>query len=49
LHDIGCDTARAVLELDEEELIRRTEGKIDEEEAERIIDIIAYEFEDEQD
>jgi N utilization substance protein A len=49
LHDIGCDTARAVLELDEEELIRRTEGKIEKEEAERIIDIIAYEFEDEQD
>jgi len=48
LHDIGCDTARAVLKLDEEELIRRTEGKIDKEEAERIIDIIAYEFEDEQ-
>lgn len=49
LHDIGCDTARAVLELDEDELVRRTEGKIDKEEAERIIDIIAYEFEDEQD
>ena len=49
LHDIGCDTARAVLELDEDELVRRTEDKIDKEEAERIIDIIAYEFEDEQD
>ena len=49
LHDIGCDTARAVLEMDEEELVRRTESKIDKEEAERIIDIIAYEFEDEQD
>lgn len=49
LHEIGCDSARAVLELDEEELVRRTEGKIDKEEAERIIDIIAYEFEDEQD
>lgn len=47
LHDIGCDTARAVLELDEEEIVRRTEGKINPEEAERIIDIIAYEFEDE--
>jgi N utilization substance protein A len=46
LHEIGCDTARQVLELDEEEIVRRTEGKIDEEEAERIIDIIAYEFED---
>lgn len=49
LHDIGCDSARAVLELDEDEIVRRTEGKIDKKEAERIIDIIAYEFEDEQD
>lgn len=47
LHDIGCDTARQVLELDEEEIVRRTEGKINDQEAERIIDIIAYEFEDE--
>lgn len=49
LREIGCDSARAVLELDEEELVRRTDGRITEEEAERIIDIIAYEFEDEQD
>lgn len=49
LREIGCDSARAVLELDEEELVRRTEGRITEEEAERIIDIIAYEFEDEED
>lgn len=48
LHDIGCDTARAVLDLDEEEIVRRTEGKITEDQAERIIDIIAYEFEDEE-
>lgn len=48
LHEIGCDTARQVLELNEEEIVRRTEGKIDEDEAERIIDIIAYEFEDEE-
>lgn len=48
LHEIGCDTARQVLELDEEEIVRRTEGKINEDEAERIIDIIAYEFEDEE-
>ncbi|MCW9708925.1 transcription termination factor NusA [Fodinibius salsisoli] len=47
LHDIGCDTARQVLELDEEEIVRRTEGEITEDQAERIIDIIAYEFEDE--
>lgn len=48
LHEIGCDTARAVLDLDEEEIVRRTEGKITEDQAERIIDIIAYEFEDEE-
>lgn len=48
LHDIGCDTARQVLELDEEEIVRRTEGAITEDQAERIIDIIAYEFEDEE-
>lgn len=48
LHDIGCDTARQVLELDEEEIVRRTEGEITEDEAGRIIDIIAYEFEDEE-
>lgn len=48
LHEIGCDTARAVLELDEEEMVRRTEGKITEEQAGRIIDLIAFEFEDEE-
>lgn len=47
LHDIGCDTARQVLDLDEEEIVRRTDGKITEDQAGRIIDIIAYEFEDE--
>ncbi len=49
LKEIGCDSARAVLELDEDEIVRRTEGKIDREKAEKIIDIIAYEFEDEED
>lgn len=49
LHEIGCDTARAVLELSEEELVSRTEGKITPEEAEKIIDVISYEFEDEED
>lgn len=49
LHHIGCDTARAVLQLNEEELIRRTEGKITQEEAEKIMDVISYEFEDEED
>ncbi len=47
LHEIGCDTARAVLELDVDELVSRTNGEIDEELAEEIMDIIAYEFEDE--
>lgn len=49
LHEIGCDTARAVLELDEQEIVNRTDGKITPEEAEKIIDIISYEFEDEED
>ncbi len=49
LRDIGCDSARAVMELDEDEIVSRTEGKIDKAEAERIIDIIAYEFEEEED
>ncbi len=49
LREIGCDSARAVLELDEDEIVSRTAGKIDKAEAERIIDIIAYEFEEEED
>ncbi|MFN1834011.1 transcription termination factor NusA [Balneola sp. MJW-20] len=47
LHSIGCDTARAVLELDAAELVSRTNGVIDEELADRIMEVIAYEFEDE--
>lgn len=47
LYDIGCDSARAVLDLDVNEIVRRTDGQIDEEEAERIIDIISLEFEEE--
>ncbi len=47
LHDIGCDTARAVLELDAEELVSRTNEEIDPELAEKIMSVIAYEFEDE--
>ncbi len=46
LYDIGCDTARAVLELDPVELSRRTENKITEDEAREIIDIIEEEFEE---
>jgi len=48
LNEIGCDTARQVLDLNEEEIVRRTEGEITEDQAERIIEIIAYEFDDEE-
>jgi N utilization substance protein A len=47
LHEIGCDTARAVLDLDAQEIVSRTNGEIDEELASKIISVIAYEFEDE--
>ncbi|WP_020403090.1 transcription termination factor NusA [Gracilimonas tropica] len=47
LHDIGCDTARAVLELNADELVSRTNEEIDPELAEKIMSVIAYEFEDE--
>lgn len=47
LHEIGCDTARAVLELDAAEIVSRTNGEIDEELAARIIEVIAYEFDEE--
>ncbi len=48
LYDIGCDTARAVLELDPEELVRRTEGNITIEQATEIISTISEEFEEEE-
>lgn len=47
LHNIGCDTARSVLDLKAAELVSRTNGEIDETLAERIITVIAYEFDDE--
>lgn len=47
LHNIGCDTARAVLELSADELVSRTNEEIDPELAEKIMSVIAYEFEDE--
>jgi N utilization substance protein A len=47
LHDIGCDTARAVLELDADEIESRTNGEIDKELAAKIINVIAYEFDEE--
>jgi len=46
LYDIGCDTARAVLELDPAEIERRTDGEISESIAEKIITIIEEEFEE---
>jgi N utilization substance protein A len=46
LRDIGCDTARAVLELSKEELMRR--AGLDDEKASRILKLIRDEFEDEK-
>ena len=45
LRDIGCDTARAVLELSKEELMRR--ASLEEELAAHILRVIRAEFEDE--
>ncbi len=47
LHDIGCDTARSVLEMNEAELVSRTNGEIDEDLAKKIIEVIRYEFDEE--
>lgn len=44
LKNIGCDTARSVLELEVEELVRRTE--LEEEMVKDILNILASEFED---
>ncbi|MDG1296661.1 MAG: transcription termination factor NusA [Saprospiraceae bacterium] len=44
LKNIGCDTARSVLELDADELIRRTD--LEEETVKEILGILASEFED---
>lgn len=46
LYQIGCDSARAVLELNAKEIVRRTNNDIDEETASRIIKIISEEFDD---
>ena len=46
LISIGCDTARAVLELSADEIVSRTNEEIDEALARKIIEVIAYEFED---
>lgn len=47
LYNIGCDSARAVLELNAPEIVRRTNGEIDSDTANRIIKIISDEFDDE--
>ncbi|MCB0635787.1 MAG: transcription termination/antitermination protein NusA [Lewinella sp.] len=44
LKGIGCDTARSVLELSEEELLRRTD--LEEETVREVLNILAAEFED---
>ena len=47
LHDIGCDTARSVLELSADEIVSRTNGETDIELASKIINVIAFEFDEE--
>jgi len=44
LKNIGCDTARSVLDLDMEELVRRTD--LEQETVEEVLKILASEFED---
>ncbi len=46
LQNIGCDSARAVLELSLEELVRRS--GLDAEAAQRVLNVIKAEFEDEE-
>lgn len=46
LKGIGCDTARQVLELSAEELVRRTD--LEEETVREVLNILASEFEEEQ-
>lgn len=46
LHNIGCDTAKQVLELSVDELARRS--GLDQETAKRVISVIRSEFEDEE-
>lgn len=49
LFDIGCDTARSVLDLKVDELVRRTDNRIETELAQKIINTIEEEFEEEED
>jgi transcription termination/antitermination protein NusA len=46
LRDIGCDSAKAVLELSIDELVRRS--GLDQATAQRVLDVIRAEFEDEE-
>ncbi len=46
LREIGCDTARAVLDLSVEELMRRS--GLDEETAQRVMNVIRSEFEEDE-
>lgn len=46
LHNIGCDTAKQVLELSKDELIRRS--GLEHETAQHVLDTIRLEFEDEE-
>lgn len=48
LFDIGCDTARAVLDLSPEELSRRTEGRLETGDAKKIIRAIEAEFDEDE-
>ena len=44
LKNIGCDTARSVLDLSREELIRRTD--LEEETVDEVLSILSAEFEE---
>jgi N utilization substance protein A len=47
LYDIGCDSARSVMELKPDELVRRTNGRIDRETAAKVIETVTAEFDEE--
>jgi N utilization substance protein A len=47
LYDIGCDSARSVMELKPDELVRRTNGRIDLETAAKVIETVSAEFDEE--
>jgi N utilization substance protein A len=46
LYDIGCDTARDVLRMGKDEVVKRSDGKIDGDLVDRIIKTIEVEFDD---